>query len=439
MGEDKSVQQMQAAGARVLSSSPGLAERLAMTGRSVTDSRASLQKGDDRDLAIQELARQLETEKDRNRSLEDSYRFRVASFIKKETSTRNKIEALERRLNEHPEDEHNVRMDGVRNMHKYVVSSLECIQGNSAKILQDQEKDLMRAFRNRLQEVSREHEALRSRKGEHASDLQAKHRRALGELYEAQELAQSFDRKKRELQAEQQRLQEQLRTREDDRQALLTDLVKTKKEIARLKARAKEEAAEAEAAGSKAQSAPPQTAEQRSFSRKEIDQARLQQTQNKQYQREMSYREAVTKLKRMIEAERRVSRGFKQQHAELLQQRTELEVLLRQCLEDVRLEIERRQLQSPTSAGTSPKAVSSMSARELNDQERERVLDLLMSQQRVVQLLYSKTFAQTMLSPPLPPQEQRSSTAEAAEAAEGRGEDFAWLARVEPPQGGPDG
>merc|ERR1719414_1795744 len=98
----------------------------------------------------------------------------------------------------------------------------------------------MRAFRNRLQEVSKDHEAQKSRKGEHSSELQAKHRRVVGELYEAQELAQIFDKKNQALQAENQRLQDKLRTREDDRQCLLKELVMARKEVARLKAQCKE-------------------------------------------------------------------------------------------------------------------------------------------------------------------------------------------------------
>jgi len=298
------VLQMQAAGARLLQSSPGLAEKLAMTGKTGTVSRTSLNgRVDDRDSTLHDLRLQLDSEKDKNRSLEDSYKFRVATFVKRETTTRNKIDSLERKLNEGSEgDEHLVRMDVVRNMHKSVVSSLECIQNNTSKILQDQEKDLMRAFRNRLQEVSKEHEALKSRKGEHSSELQAKHRRVLGELYEAQELAQTFDKKNKTLQTENQRLQEQLRSREDDRSALLKDLVMTKKEVARLKLQCKEEEEAEGTATNKAAAEQAQATQKKSFSQKQVEQARQQQTQNKLYEREMSYREAITKLKRMVEA-----------------------------------------------------------------------------------------------------------------------------------------
>merc|ERR1719343_926846 len=190
---------------------------------------------------IADLQRQLEGERDKNRSLEDQYKYRVATFVKRETQTKNKIESLERRLNDGTDhDEHVQRMAVIENMHKSVVAGLERIQNNTAKILQDQERDLMRAFRARLQEVSKDLEAQRSRKGERGSELQARHRRVVAELHEAQELAQTFDRKNQQLHADNKELLEKLRTREDDRQALLRELVLSRKEAARLKAQNKE-------------------------------------------------------------------------------------------------------------------------------------------------------------------------------------------------------
>merc|ERR1719356_2085872 len=288
---------------------------------------------------IADLQRQLEGEREKNRSLEDQYKYRIASFVKRETQTKNKIESLERRLNDAPEaDEHLQRMAVIENMHKSVVAGLECIQNNTSKILQDQEKDLMRAFRAKLQDVSKELEAQRGRKGENSSELQVRHRRVVAELHEAQELAQTFDKKNQQLTAENQRLQERLRTREDDRQALLRELVLARKEAARLKASIKEGGAASDE-GAKEEEQP----ERRQFTQKQIDQARLQSTHNKQYEREVGYREAVTKLKRMVESERQSVRALKAQQAELLQQRTELEILLGQCLEDVKAELARHQ------------------------------------------------------------------------------------------------
>lgn len=151
MAEDKSAQQMQSSATKLLHSSPGLPEKLANSA-----SRGPARSGsgrDDRDAMIAELQRALDAEKDRNRSLEDQYKHRVASFVKREKLTMNKIEAMERRLVDGADntDEHSKRMEAISNMHRSVVTGLECIQNNTAKILQDQEKDLMRAFRARLQ------------------------------------------------------------------------------------------------------------------------------------------------------------------------------------------------------------------------------------------------------------------------------------------------
>merc|ERR1719146_128335 len=82
--------------------------------------------------------------------------------------------------------------------------------------------------------------------------------------------------------------------------------------------------------------------EQKSYSQRQLDQARLQATYNRQYEREVKYRDASQKLKRMVETERKTVRTLKDGQSGLLQQRTELEVLLRQCLDDVKTEITRK-------------------------------------------------------------------------------------------------
>merc|ERR1719162_173078 len=99
----------------------------------------------------------------------------------------------------------------------------------------------MRAFRARLQDVSKELEAQRNKKGDYSAELQARHRRVVAELHASQELAQIFDKKNQQLHAENQKLLEKLRTREDDRQCRLKELVLAKKEVARLKQQVKEE------------------------------------------------------------------------------------------------------------------------------------------------------------------------------------------------------
>lgn len=423
--EDKSVQQMQQAGARLLQGTQGLAEKViggASPGSTMKANRGSSRPpGGDDGSTIADLQRKLNEEQDKNRSLEDQMKHRVASFVMRESQTKNKIEALERRLNSGTDyDEHKKRMSVIENMHKSIVGGLECIQNNTAKVLQDQEKDLMRAFRARLQDVSKELEAQRSRKGEHSTELKARHRRVVAELHEAQELAQTFDRKNQQLAAENQKLQERLRTREDDRAAYLKELMLARKEANKLKQQIKEmEEKESSAKPSKNATDGKAEQRQREFSQKQMDQARQMENRNRAYEREMSYRNAVQELKRMVEAERRTSRANKQHMNALLQARTELEVLLQHCLDDVKSEIARHQAEEDKGGLRLPGAegAEALSVHDLSAQDRERVLELLLSQKRVVELLYSKTFPS---KPPEIPQEEE------------RKDDFAWLGDIIP-------
>ena len=78
---------------------------------------------------------------------------------------------------------------------------------------------------------------------------------------------------------------------------------------------------------------------------------------------------------------------------------TELETLLRACVDDVRKEIvhHRGGGSSPAkslaggAAGT-PGSARAVAVEDLGPKERERVLELLLSQERVVTLLYERTF-----------------------------------------------
>lgn len=426
--EDKSVQQMQQAGARLLSSTQGLAEKViggASPGSTMKSNRTgSRAPGEDGGGAVAELQRKLNEEQDKNRSLEDQMKHRVASFVMRESQTKNKIEALERRLNEGTDyDEHKQRMNVIENMHKSIVGGLECIQNNTAKILQDQEKDLMRAFRARLQDVSKDLEAQRSRKDEHSTELKARHRRVVAELHEAQELAQTFDRKNQQLAAENQKLQERLRTREDDRAAYLKELMLARKEAAKLRQQLKDmEEAQNNAKPSKNATDGKAERQKQEFSQKQMEQAKQMENRNRAYEREISYRSALQELKRMVEAERRSSRGSKQSLNSLLQSRTELEVLLQQCLDDVKAEIARHQAEEERGGPRLPgsEGADALSVHDLSTQDRERVLELLLSQKRVVELLYSKTFP---TKPPEPVPDEDAGKLK---------DDFAWLGDIIP-------
>jgi len=234
MVEDKSVQQVQAAGAGLLQGSPGL------TGVLARPPAAPAGPHDDRDGMIAELKRMLESEKDKNRSLEDKYKFRVQSFAKRETQTKNKIEELEKRFSDGDDgNDHVQRMALIRTWHNYIIEGLEHMQDSTVSILQNQEKDLVREFKLKLEEITRDLEKQKSRKGEDSAQSE-KHRKVVTSLHESRELANVFEKQNLKLAAENAKLQQQLRTRVDDRKELVTQLVNAKKEAARHKAQLRE-------------------------------------------------------------------------------------------------------------------------------------------------------------------------------------------------------
>jgi len=154
----------------------------------------------------------------------------------------------------------------------------------------------------------------------------------------------------------------------------------------------------------------------------------------------VKYRETLQKLTRQVESEKRTIEGLKHQRAEMLQQRTELEVLLNQCLHDVKAEIARtRSLGTGEGDGSGRgggtllsklklgEPVDTMALHEFTEKDREHVLELLLSQQRVVQLLYNKTFP---FKPSSPLRKSRSSSPPKATNED----EFAWLRDMELPQ-----
>ena len=103
------------------------------------------------------------------------------------------------------------------------------------------------------------------------------------------------------------------------------------------------------------------------------------------------YKEVIKRLKRLLEAERRNLRTVREAYADDMQQKTELELFLKECIEDVSAEIllKTKKRNDPT---TKFDVVPEKNYTEFNAPDRARVMELLLSQERVIALLYAKTF-----------------------------------------------
>jgi hypothetical protein len=355
---------------------------------------SALENDTEKERVINQLQRQVEEQRAKNKEKEMQFKARVGQFSQEENSAKSKLDTLDKQFHAAPhlDEDFKNRVGMIRGVQDNIVKSLDQIQNNTASLLQDQEKGLMRAFRARLTALTRELETQQSKKGDYSAELQARHRRVLTELHLSQTYAQDFDKKNQKLKADNTKLQEKLRTREDDRQGLMREVMGVQREVARLKQielkLAKKDDGKSE--GPKQQ-----------HSAKEIDQARMQSTDNPSFNKELKYREATKRLKRACEQGELESRALQRQLQQMYAETHQLTTSLRTAVDEVKSEVARRR-QGP--AGTAPAGGivvdTSVSIHEFTQQDRERVMELLLSDPQVVQLLYS----------PLNTEEQRETS-----------------------------
>ena len=92
------------------------------------------------------------------------------------------------------------------------------------------------------------------------------------------------------------------------------------------------------------------------------------------------YQSVISKLKRMIELDQKNTRAARTAYARELEAKKELELMLRQCVDDVKVHINKK------------RSEQRMNSSEKSVEDIEKVIEILLSQERVLTLLYDKTF-----------------------------------------------
>ena len=371
-----------------------------------------------------------------NESLRADAKRRLESYTRREKRYQEEAEELRAEISRigkaKPQEEASL-MGQLRTDHRQVMEGIETLQKKTSSVLQEQEKDLLRAFRARLYDVQIELEVERSKKDDGSIEWIERTRTLGKELDWSREEALRLDRVNRHLTKESARLKAQLKSQEDDRDFLVRQMLALKKENARLKPSADKAARERAVAGAleaipqgrpatagvaagssglggaaRLGSAPAGGARRGASAAELVEgdepgslatQERLKELRDRAAENEARYREIVAKLKRLLEVERRNLRAVRAAHAQDLESRTELEALLRACVQDVKHEIGLQRQQSAGGKGSSSSFGASSASKhrevglgDFGPQERERVMELLLSQERVVTLLYERTF-----------------------------------------------
>eukprot|EP00752_Nemacystus_decipiens_P006207 g5600.t1 len=356
--------------------------------------------------------------KQRVETLQADLTRRQESYIRRERAFNMRIEELEEEVGSLKSGkmswmQGNHSMESLKSMHQQILHNVEMVQDRSSKILQEQEKDLLRAFRARLFDVQTELEKEKTRKDGGDSAWIERTRRTEAELDWAKEMADRLDRVNQGLSRENVRLKSQFKSQEDDRKFLIKQLVAIKKENQSL--RQEREAAESsmfeiQQKAIRAQedmAAAMRTRPTSSSSAPNLPGLTAGAARQAGAEADARYKEIIKRLKRLLETERRNLRQVRSSYAADLQQRTELENLLRGAVEEVVQEIRAKRKRAAklglpdtdkTGGGGAGLASARVSPGSFSARQRDQTLEMLLSRERVLSLLYAKTFP--LNSPP---------------------------------------
>jgi len=172
--------------------------------------------------------------------LENDLKRRQETYLAREQTDTTKIRILEEKLHKATSErkswmKEDKRVALLKNMHTKIMKNIDHVQGTTARILQEQERDLLRAFRARLFDVQAELEKERSNKDDGSAALIEKNRQYEKDLDWAKEMADRLERVNQAMGKENTRLKSQFKTQQDDREFLIKELVTVRKDNERLR------------------------------------------------------------------------------------------------------------------------------------------------------------------------------------------------------------
>lgn len=388
-------------------------------------------------------------------NLQQDMQRRQESYIRRERQYRVQIDELENALMKMRETQrdhlnYDLKMDDIRSVHREIQSSVAQVQERTTGILQEQEKDLLRAFRARLYDVQTELEKEKNKTDDGAAAWIEKAKQLEAESDWTKEMADRLDRLNQSLTRENLRLKNQFTSQENDREYLVQQLVAVKKDNVRLRdehlvmTHAHDELLKAQhhqnqnhqtvlplmhhhpttnnmKPSTSSSSLSPTTTI--TTTHHHHHQMNIEQQPSRPHTSSPSssatlkftdaesntnrYKEIIKRLKKILEVERRNLKQVRQAYTSELQERSELETFLRQCIEDLRVDIMQRKSQQER-RGPSSMSLTKPSLKEFTQENRQRIMENLLAQERVIHLLYTKTFPivkkqQDVLSGKLPP------------------------------------
>lgn len=124
------------------------------------------------------------------------------------------------------------RLESIGNLHSKIQDNVSKIQLNAAKLLMDQENDLIRYYNAKINELKHQFEEENVKKSKKDKDFLEKETQLISELEWIKGIAQKIDQENHSLMEKYMDLKLAYQTQENDKEILLRDIVLKKKKIA---------------------------------------------------------------------------------------------------------------------------------------------------------------------------------------------------------------
>ena len=172
--------------------------------------------------------------------LEEDLRRRQENYVIRERAHLAKIEEYEEEIQNYRKQKTgwmstDDKSHKIKVFQQQILENIELVQDRTGKILQEQERDLLRAFRARLFDIQSELERERNKRDDGADVWAEKGRQLEAELEWSKEVADKLERINQALAVENNRLKSQSQSQEEDRNFMIKQLVAIKKENAKFR------------------------------------------------------------------------------------------------------------------------------------------------------------------------------------------------------------
>ncbi|KAJ8608913.1 hypothetical protein CTAYLR_005271 [Chrysophaeum taylorii] len=330
-------------------------------------------------------------------ALESELKQKQAEFIRRErvyklrTSELNEeLEGLKAEKTKWMDDDPEMRK--LRGMHQEIVKNVSHLQGHTVRLVQEQERDLLNAFRSRLLDACRELEKEKAKKDDGAAAWIEKSRKLEFDVDRERERADKVDRINQTLTSENARLKQQYETQDDDREFLIKQLDAVKEENSRMR----------------------EVIDAKKLDLEDLQAAKLPEVASAEEDHQISnepaipprifgnhsdaaYRDMIKKLNKTLNLERKHVEDVKRAHEAWNSRRTNLERLLRDAVIQIAADVKRRGTatnpRSSTRRSSTPvhhDAIDPNIVANLSHEDREKAIELWLSYDGVLDALYEK-------------------------------------------------